>query len=138
MKKQVFTKLIYFIVINILLLGNLPKISLRQKNFNFSLIVGEWSEKGKCNSSRYVFTKDGRYQSLFREKGRWNLFFNGNYTRRNYDSLTISHTNDNNESFEDVLQVYNLSSTELSGKWFISIEDDTTESFSWQRCTSRR
>lgn len=44
-------------------------------NIDLSLIVGEWSEKGKCSSNRYVFTKNEKYQSFFQEKGKWKQFF---------------------------------------------------------------
>ena len=76
------TAILLFTLVNI---TALPTTVNAQKshNIDLSLIVGEWSEKGKCNFSRYVFTKNGKYQSFFKENGKWKLHFNGNYARKN-------------------------------------------------------
>ncbi|BAY62176.1 hypothetical protein NIES22_22450 [Calothrix brevissima NIES-22] len=138
--EKIVIKLMSLTVLGTIYLGTLPEYVLAENRFDFSLIVGEWSEKGKCNSSRYVFMPDGSYQSLVKKKdtGSWNIFFLGKYERKSSDSLAITHTNSNNESFEDILHISSLNSKVLSGTWAISIGDDEAISISWQRCLSSR
>ncbi|MBD2443105.1 hypothetical protein H6G25_07810 [Dolichospermum sp. FACHB-1091] len=109
----------------------------KSPNIDLSLIVGEWSEKGKCNFSRYVFTKKGKYQSFFQENGRWKLFFDGSYARKNTNSVTITHTTPDNNTFEDLLEISSLNRKTLSGTLYIVIGDDEKEKVSWQRCPTR-
>ncbi len=110
----------------------------KSPNIDLSLIVGEWSEKGKCNFSRYVFTKNEKYQSFFKENGKWKLFFNGNYSRKNNNSVTITHTTPDNNTFEDLLEISSLNSKTLSGILYIAIGDDKKEKISWRRCPTRQ
>lgn len=127
----IFKLIIALLTTNLLL--TLPEYVLAQNRLNLSLIVGEWSEKGKFNSSRYVFTQDGYYQLVFREKGKWRIFFNGTYKRISSNSLAITH-----EQLLDTFQISSLTAKSLSGKWFISIGDDEMINVSWQRCSVRR
>jgi hypothetical protein len=131
------TAILLFTLVNI---TALPTTVNAQKshNIDLSLIVGEWSEKGKCNFSRYVFTKNGKYQSFFKENGKWKLHFNGNYARKNTNSVTITHTTPNNNTFEDLLEISRLNSKKLSGTLYIVIGDHEVEKFSWQRCPIRQ
>jgi hypothetical protein len=131
------TAILLFTLVNI---TALPTTVNAQKshNIDLSLIVGEWSEKGKCNFSRYVFTKNGKYQLFFKEKGKWKLYFNGNYARKNTDSVTITHTNHDNTNFEDLFEISRLNSKTLSGTLYIAIGEHETEKISWERCPIRQ
>jgi hypothetical protein len=134
-----FSQLTIFFVIYLVNIMTFSTTVNAQKlpNIDFSLIVGEWSEKGKCNFSRYVFTKDGKYQSFFQENGKFKLFFDGNYTRKNSNSVTITHTTPDNNTFEDLLKISSLNRKTLSGTLYIVIGDDEKEKVSWQRCPNR-
>ena len=111
----------------------LPEYALAQNRIDISLLVGEWSEKGKCNSSRYVFTKNGRFQTLAKKTGRWKTFFNGTYTRKNSNSLSLT-----DKQFVDTLVISSLTAKSLSAKWFIAIGEDEMIPVYWQRCSLRR
>ncbi len=131
------TAILLFALVNII---SLPTTVNAQKsqNIDLSLIVGEWSEKGKCNFSRYVFTKNGKYQSFFKENAKWKLHFNGNYARKNTNSLTITHTTPDNNTFTDLFEISKLSQTKLSGTLYIVIGDHEVEKVSWQKCPTRQ
>jgi uncharacterized protein YccT (UPF0319 family) len=135
-----FSQLTAFFVMSLVNVMTFSTTVTAQKspNIDLLLIVGKWSEKGKCNLSRYVFTKDGKYQSFFKENNKWKLFFNGNYTRKNNNSVTITHTTPDNTTFEDVLEISSLNSKALSGTLYIAIGDDEKEKVSWQRCPTRQ
>ena len=101
---------------------------LAQSNFDF-LIVGEWGERGKCDSARFVFTKDGRMQALSKKRNQWIVHFGGSYVRTSSTSLTIKHN-----QFRDTFRISRLTPTTLTGTWFISIGHDEAIPISWERC----
>jgi len=101
---------------------------LAQSNFDF-LIVGEWGERGKCDSARFVFTKDGRMQALSKKRNQWIVHFGGSYVRTSSTSLTIKHN-----QFGDTFRISRLTPTTLTGTWFISIGYDEAIPISWERC----
>ena len=68
-----------------------------------------------------------------KKKVNGNNFFNGIYTRKNSNSLTI-----NNNNFQDRLEISSLNSKALTGIFFITIGDDEAETISWKRCSTRR
>jgi hypothetical protein len=47
---------------------------------DYGQLIGEWSEGGKCGVSRYVFSRDGKYQWLERKRGgKWTMQYEGIY-----------------------------------------------------------
>jgi hypothetical protein len=134
MRKEIgrLIAILVFGLVNIIILLNAVKAQ-KPTNINLSLIIGVWSDKGKCSSKRYIFTKNGKYQSFFKEKGKFKLFFNGSYTRKTSNSFTITHNN-----FEDRLEISSLNSKSLTGTLFMSIGNDEAEPIYWQRCSTRQ
>jgi hypothetical protein len=135
-----FSQLTVFCVINLVTIMTFSTTVNAQKSptIDLSLIVGEWSEKGKCNLSRYVFTTNGKYQSFFQENGKLKLLFDGNYARKNTNSVTITHTTPDNNTFEDLLEISSLNTKTLSGTLYIAIGNDEKEKILWERCPIRQ
>jgi hypothetical protein len=46
---------------------------------DYSLLVGEWSEPGACNRTRYIYTLDNRYFLLKKKGGEWTTEYAGIY-----------------------------------------------------------
>jgi hypothetical protein len=110
----------------------LSSFTLVQRSINFSLLVGEWSERGKCNALRYIFMRNGRYQRLERKHGEWKTVFDGIYVPRGPDEVNFGETN---ETGEDNLKISKLTQTTLIGRWTIGY-DYKISSF-WTRCPNR-
>lgn len=117
----------------LLLTANLPSIALGQRSTNFSLLVGEWSERGKCNAIRYIFKRDGRYQFLERKQGQWKTYFNGVYVPTVANMIAVSESEGTGG---DGLDISKLTPTMLTGRWIIEYEYEKN-STSWIRCPSR-
>jgi hypothetical protein len=57
-------------------------LALAQKTHavDYNQMIGEWSERGKCEASRFVFTKDGKYKWLEHKRGgEWIVHYEGVY-----------------------------------------------------------
>jgi hypothetical protein len=129
-----FSQLTAFFVINLVTIMTFLTTVNAQKSphIDLSLIVGEWSEKGKCSSNRYVFTKNGKYQEFYKERRKSKLFLHGNYTRISSNSLSIVQGN----GYEALLEISSLNSKALLGK--LLIDEEGISAVYWQRCSTRQ
>jgi hypothetical protein len=109
--------------------------ALAQKNIDFSLLIGEWSEQGKCNTTRYIFTQDERYQFIEKSQGKWKTLFNGIYVTKSPNVVVIGETQDTGG---DSLEISKLTQTTLTGVWIWIIGYEIEKiSTSWIRCPNR-
>jgi hypothetical protein len=109
----------------------LPEGALAQKNIDFSLLIGEWSKQGKCNTTRYIFTQDERYQLIEKSQGKWKTLFNGIYVIKSPNIVAVGETRDTGEYS---VEISKLTRTSLTAIW-----NDYEEiiSVSWIRCPNR-
>lgn len=115
----------------------MPRTSLAQGDFD-SLVVGEWSEPGKCQSDRFVFTSNGYFRVISRKADRWTTSFNSTYTRiPGKKSLEIISEYDG-QRFYDSININRLSRAELLGEWLISIGGDELHNIFWVRCSTSK
>lgn len=109
---------------------NIPSNALARNRVNFSLLVGEWAEQGKCNTSRIVFMQNGRYKLIQRKGNNWKTFFNGFYGTTEPNTFFIT----NNEKITMYsLNISKLTRTMLAG---MGVDEDESEPKynSWNRC----
>jgi hypothetical protein len=103
-----------------------------QKTFEPSLLVGEWSEPGQCNSSRQVFTSDGRYRWIENQRGKWTTRFQGVYTIEKGNTVAIAETG---KPVENGLQVSSLTQTSLSAKLVNEGDENERPVVTYTRCS---
>jgi hypothetical protein len=113
----------------------LPTNAIASNKINYSLLIGEWADKGKCNSYRHVFTRDKRYKILERKQGKWKTLFNGFYLVRDANIVSMGETVNPTE--------YGLIISKLTDKTLIAtfvVESDEVPDLtptSWVRCPNR-
>jgi hypothetical protein len=116
-------------------LKTLPPNAIASSKTNFSLIVGEWADKGKCNSYRHVFIKNKRYTTIERKQGKWKIMFNGFYLIRDANKVLLGESVEPTE--------YGLIISKLTSKTLTAtlIESSDTPQppipISWVRCSNR-
>ncbi len=57
-----------------------PTSTPAPSRMNRTLIVGEWSEPGKCEQTRYVYTANNRYMLMEKQGMSWKTLYKGIYT----------------------------------------------------------
>ena len=112
--------------------ANAPKILAQ--TFDYSLLVGEWSQPGMCDTSRYVYTAEGDYTRLKKEgDGDWQTVYQGVYVVKPDNSVVIAEgTQEGGFAFNTV---------ELTEQNYVSQEvisgGGTQKTFSYEKCPSR-
>jgi hypothetical protein len=116
------------------LIINCMALTANAQNNNRSLILGEWAEKGECNSYLHIFTNNRRYQTIQRKQGRWKTFFNGYFLFRESDLVSLGA---NIEPYEYALSDLKITKKTLTAIALEEGEGTKAESVSWIRCPNR-
>jgi hypothetical protein len=113
--------------------------NIAQNSINFSLLIGEWAEKGKCNSYRLVFTQDGIYKRVDKKQRRWITSFKGFYVTRHPNVIGIGDKSNNIYTDIYIITVSKLTSKILTGTGVDEDEINGKEtSESWVRCPNSK
>ena len=54
---------------------------VKAQEFDYGLLLGEWSLSGKCNTLRYIYADNGNYSLIEKKQGeqKWQPVFEGEY-----------------------------------------------------------
>ena len=54
---------------------------VKAQEFDYGLLLGEWSLPGKCNTRRYIYADNGNYSLIEKKQGeqKWQPVFKGEY-----------------------------------------------------------
>ncbi|OKH39595.1 hypothetical protein NIES2119_04770 [[Phormidium ambiguum] IAM M-71] len=107
---------------------------------NQSLLIGEWSQPGKCNQSRFIYTRNGQYISMEKKKGRWQTLYRGIYltSPQQPDSIIIG---DGPNMGGYLVDINELTRNTLKGEWNVNASEGLTfdnpedAKFSYVRCS---
>jgi hypothetical protein len=105
-----------------------------QPRIDYSLLVGEWGDTGKCNQNRTIFTQKGRYVWMEKKSGRWKTLYSGIYfpypkskisllQRESPKALGAIYIAERPNAGGDTVEIHTLTSNKYSGKWNASWSD---------------
>ena len=106
------------------------------QTFDYSLLVGEWGLSGTCDTSRYVYTADGKYTVLEKKADNsWQTSYEGLYEVKPETDLVVIAEGEQQGGF-------GFSTVELTEQSYISYEVIPGESqagntFEYTKCPSR-
>ncbi|WP_193982715.1 hypothetical protein [[Phormidium] sp. LEGE 05292] len=107
--------------------------------FNQSLLIGEWSTPGKCNQTRFIYTRKGQYIWMQKKNGFWQTSYQGIYVTspQNPNSIIIG---DGPNMGGSVVDIRELTRSTLKGEWNVNASEGLTfdnpedAKFSYVRC----
>ncbi len=106
---------------------------------NKSLLVGEWSNSGECEKSRFIYTADGEYMWVEKDGDEWHTVYNGIYLIKPEIPNTVVIAEGPNMG-GDVIDIKELNRTNYKGEWNLEMSEglnfDHPEDriFSYVRC----
>ena len=61
------------------------------QTFDYSLLIGEWSQPGMCDTKRYVYTDEGKYIGLEKPgvNSLWQTWYEGFYIVKPESNLVV-------------------------------------------------
>lgn len=92
------------------------------KKINTALLVGEWSQSGKCNLERFIYTSDGKYIWRKKEARTWRNQYKGIYMFQ--DRKVVVADGPNMGGAE--INISSLTSKSFIGEW-VATEELTFE-----------
>lgn len=115
--------------------------SVLAQTFNYSLLVGEWSNPGMCEAKRYVYTANGEYLLLEKtaNSSTWQTLYEGVYVvKPELEAVVIAEgMNMGGFIFKTIeLNDTTYRSLELEDP-YTSREDDKSEISIRERCGNR-
>lgn len=71
----------HFIKIVIVFITVATSNPVKAQEFDYALLLGEWSLPGKCNTRRYIYADNGNYSFIEKkqEEQKWQTIFQGQY-----------------------------------------------------------
>lgn len=107
---------------------------------NQSLLIGEWSQPGKCNQSRFIYTRNGQYIWMQKKNGGWQSSYRGIYVTspQQPNSIIIG---DGPNMGGSVVDIHELTRSSLKGEWNANASEGLTfdnpedAKFSYVRCS---
>lgn len=131
---------IYLIYLSLFFLAFTQGTLAAMTKINQSLLIGEWSQPGKCNQSRFIYTRNGQYIWMQKKNGRWDTSYRGIYVTspQQPNSIIIS---DGPNMGGSVVDIRELTRRTLKGEWNANASEGLTfdkpedAKFSYVRCS---
>lgn len=131
---------IYFVYLFLLFFGVTQETLATMTKINQSLLIGEWSQPGKCDRSRFIYTRNGQYISMEKKKGRWQTLYRGIYVTspQQPNSIIIGDAPNMGGYLVDINE---LTRNTLKGEWNVNASEGLTfdnpedAKFSYVRCS---
>jgi hypothetical protein len=109
------------------------------KSIRFSLLIGEWSESGRCGAERFIYTGNSKYIWMQKKGSIWKTSYRGIYVPKpELNSVVIA---DGPSMGGYVVNIYELNQTTYRGEWNTEVSDglsfDNPEDakFTYVRCS---
>jgi hypothetical protein len=107
---------------------------------NRNLLIGEWSEPGKCNQTRLIYTRNGQFINMEKKKGVWQTLYRGIYvTSPQQPNSIIIGDGPNMGGY--LVDIHELTSRTLKGEWNdnasegLTFDNPEDAKFSYVRCS---
>lgn len=145
MQKNLFnlsikTRKFSLIYLSLLFLGFTQETLAAMTKINQNLLIGEWSQPGKCDRSRFIYTRNGQYISMEKKNGRWENLYRGIYvTSPQQPNSIIIGDGPNMGGY--LVDIHELTRNTLKGEWNVNASEGLTfdnpedAKFSYIRCS---
>lgn len=106
---------------------------------NKSLLVGEWSNPGECQKTRFIYTADGEYLWVEKNGNEWHTVYNGIYIIKPEIPNAVVIAEGSNMG-GDVIDIKELSPTSYKGEWNLEMSEGLNfdhpedRAFSYVKC----
>jgi hypothetical protein len=111
-----------------------PNTTKASKKINPALLVGEWSQSGKCNSERFIYTSNGKYIWRKKQGRRWKNQYEGIYVFK--DGIIVVADGLNMGGAQ--INIFSLTSKSFIGKWVateeLTFENPEDAKINYTRC----
>ena len=107
------------------------------QTFDYSLLIGEWSQPGMCDTERYVYTNEGKYLRLEKpgENNLWQTTYEGVYVVKPEGDLVVIAEGMQEGGFGFLTQ--ELTSTRYVSQESIPGENEPGGTFEYEKCPSQ-
>ena len=118
------------------LLFTTPKVLAQ--TFDYSLLIGEWSQPGMCDTKRYVYTDEGKYIGLekLEVNSLWQTWYEGFYVVKPEINLVVIAEGMNQSGFGFYTQ--KLTETRYVSQESIPGQNELGGIFKYVKCPSRK
>ncbi|MEH2108465.1 hypothetical protein [Nostoc sp.] len=106
------------------------------KTINSALLIGEWSQAGKCNYERFIYTSNGKYIWRKKEGRRWKNQYQGIYVFKNGILIVADGPNTGGAQ----INIYSLTRKSFIGTWVateeLTFENPEDAKINYTKCTT--
>lgn len=101
----------------------------------YPLLIGEWSDLGDCNKTRFIFTQDNHYFWLEKQSGSWQTLYDGAYgipgaeymsevQRSSPEAIGAVVVGEGFNTGGSTLEIHELTQSTFIGEWRVDMNDE--------------